>query len=104
MLSHYAKFVRPGFTRVEAPREPQPGVLTSAYIGPDGLLVLVAVNMSESTANPSLAVQGRRVRSARSWLTDATRDLEEQPVITGKAGGFVATLPPQSVTTFVIHS
>lgn len=104
MLAHFTKFVRPGFTRVEAQKEPQPGVLTSAYIGQDGRLVVVAVNTATATATQPLAVRGRRVRSARSWLTDATCDLAEQPLITGKADGFVATLPPQSVTTFVIHS
>ncbi|MEV3939200.1 glycoside hydrolase family 30 beta sandwich domain-containing protein [Glycomyces sp. NPDC049804] len=102
MLAHYAKFIRPGHVRVEAHKEPQPGLLTSAYTGGDGTLVLVAVNTATATADQAFTVQGRRVRSARPWLTDATRDLEPQSAIPGQGNAFTSTLPPESVTTFVI--
>jgi glucuronoarabinoxylan endo-1,4-beta-xylanase len=102
MLAHYSKFVRPGFVRVEAPAESQAGVLTSAYAGPSGELVLVVVNTGESSASLPVRVQGRRVAGIRSWLTDATRSMQQQPDAAGRGAAFTAVLEPQSVTTFVI--
>jgi glucuronoarabinoxylan endo-1,4-beta-xylanase len=104
MLAHFAKFVRPGHVRVEAHKEPQPGILTSAYAGDDRALTVVAVNTTTAAASQSFAVKGRRVRRVQPWLTDATRDLEEQPRISGRGDSFTATLPPESVTTFVISA
>ncbi|WP_198667682.1 CBM35 domain-containing protein [Glycomyces dulcitolivorans] len=104
MLAHFAKYVRPGHTRVEAHKEPQAGVLTSAYAGDDGALIVVAVNTATAAASQSFAVKGRRVRRVQSWLTDATRDLEEQPRIQGRGDTFAASLPPESVTTFVVST
>ncbi|MQM24747.1 CBM35 domain-containing protein [Glycomyces albidus] len=102
MLAHFSKFVRPGHHRVEAPKEPQTGILTSAYAGDDGTLVIVAVNTTTESASQSFAVKGRAVRKARQWLTDATRNLAEQPAVWGRGNAFTASLPPESVTTFVV--
>ncbi|MDN3242092.1 glycoside hydrolase family 30 beta sandwich domain-containing protein [Glycomyces tritici] len=104
MLAHYAKFVRPGHVRVEAHKEPQPGVLTSAYTGDDGAVTVVAVNTTAAEASQAFTVKGRRVRRVRPWLTDATRDMEEQPRISGRGDTFTASLPPESVTTFVVSA
>ncbi|GAB3610355.1 hypothetical protein GCM10027414_24810 [Humibacter ginsengiterrae] len=102
MLAHFTKFVRPGFTRIEAPKEAQAGVLTSAYASEDGGLVIVAVNTTTNTATQPIAVHGHVVKAVKSWMTDATRNLEQQPDVAGRGTDFVASLPPQSVTTFVI--
>jgi O-glycosyl hydrolase len=104
MLAHFSKFVRPGHHRVEAQKEPQTGVLTSAYTGDAGALVLVAVNTTTAAVNQSFTVKGRRVRKVRPWLTDATRDLQEQAAIAGRGESFAASLPPESVTTFVVST
>lgn len=102
MISHYSKFVRPGYTRIEAPKEAQPGVLTSAFLGPDGDVVVVAVNTTAGTMELPINVQGRRIAKVASWVTDATRNMETQPDATGRGTQFSASLPPQSVTTFVV--
>lgn len=102
MLAHFTKFIRPGAVRIEAPSEAQTGVLTSAYAGEDGGLVVVAVNTTTDPVTQPVAVHGHVVKRVRSWVTDATRNLEEQPDIFGRGTGFVASLPPQSATTFAI--
>ncbi|WP_335992209.1 CBM35 domain-containing protein [Glycomyces sp. MUSA5-2] len=103
MLAHFSKFVRPGHHRVEAQKEPQAGVFTSAYADDDGGLVIIAVNTTTAAADQSFAVKGCAVRSARRWLTDATRSIEEQPAVPGRGNGFTVPLPPESVTTFVVR-
>ncbi len=65
---------------------------------------MVAVNTTTAEASQAFAVKGRRVRRVQPWLTDATRDLEEQPRIQGRGDTFAASLPPESVTTFVIST
>lgn len=102
MISHYSKFVRPGHTRIEAPKQAQSGVLTSAFLGPDGDVVVVAVNTTTDPVDLPICVQGRRITTVASWLTDATRNMEKQPDAAGRGTEFTASLPPQSVTTFVV--
>jgi O-glycosyl hydrolase len=102
MISHFSKFVRPGYMRVEAPAQQQPGVLTSAYAGPNGDVVIVAVNGTETDVAFPVRMQGRRVVTVQSWVTDETRGMQKQTDAAGRGTQFTASLPPLSVTTFVV--
>lgn len=102
MLGHFSKFVRPGYTRVEAPTQQQPGVLTSAYVGPNGDVVIVAVNSTATDVAFPIRMEGRRVVTVQSWVTDETRSMQRQTDAAGRGTQFSASLPPLSVTTFVV--
>jgi O-glycosyl hydrolase len=100
MMAHYSKFVRPGYVRVEATKNPDPGVYVSAYKG-DNKAVIVAVNKGNSEVSENFVLDNGAVSTVSSWVTDATRDLAVQSVIQSHNGAFTAQLPAQSVTTFV---
>lgn len=104
MIAHFTKFVRPGYARIDTTKEPQAGVLTSAYIGNDGQVVVVAVNTTADAVTQPITLDGTRVRQVRSWVTDSIRSLEKQTDISGTGNGFTAALPAQSVTTFVLNA
>lgn len=104
MFAHFTKFIRPGYTRIDAVKETQTGVLTSGYVGKDGGVVVVAVNTTMNAVNQPVALRGGRLRRVGSWITDSTRNLEKQLDTTGRGGSFTAALPPKSVTTFVINA
>lgn len=102
MIAHFTKFVRPGYKRIEAVKETQPGVLTSAYLGSDGRVVVVAVNTTTAAVGQAVSLPKGRVRQTQSWVTDATRNLEKQPDVQGKGNSVSVVLPPQSATTLLV--
>jgi len=104
MIAHYAKFVRPGDVRVEATKEAQPGLLTSAYLGADGRVTVVAVNTNTTDVEQEFFVAGTSIATVNSWVTDADRNLAEVPAPRVTGNHFTASLPAQSVTTFVLQT
>lgn len=99
-MAHYSKFVRQGYVRVDATKNPETNVFTSAYKG-DNKVVIVAVNRSNSTVNQNFVLQNGSTASVQRWVTDSTRNLASQSAINVSGNSFTAQLPPRSVTTFV---
>ncbi|MFJ8578358.1 carbohydrate-binding protein [Micromonospora sp. NPDC093277] len=104
MMGHYTKFVRPGDVRVEATKEAQPGVLTSAYLGADGKVTVVAINTNTTAAEQRIHLVGTSASAIDAWVTDADRNLEKFPAPRVTGNHFTASLPAQSVTTFVLQN
>ncbi|MHA7966499.1 carbohydrate-binding protein [Paenibacillus sp. CAU 1782] len=101
-MAHYSKFVRPGYVRVDATKNPETNVFTSAYKG-DNKVVIVAVNRSASAVSQNFVLQNGNASTTASWITDATRNLAAGPNLTISNGAFTAQLPARSVTTFVAN-
>jgi glucuronoarabinoxylan endo-1,4-beta-xylanase len=100
VTGQYSRYVRPGYMRVAA--TPASGrVLVSAYRGPRRAVV-VATNPSGRTETLTVRVTGGKlkgaVRPVRSSPTEQWRSLAP---IQPRNGLFTASLPPESVTTFV---
>ena len=99
MMAQYSKFVRPGYVRVDATKNPDTNVYISAYKG-DGKAVIVAINKGTSAVSQKFNLQGATsVSKVSSWVTDGSRNVAAATSYTGTA--FTAQLPAQSVTTFV---
>ncbi len=101
-MAHFARFVRPGYTRIEATAAPVSNVYTSAYRGTGAEVVIVAVNKGASPVTLPFTLRDTDAASAASWVTDAGRNLEPQAAIGVSGGSFTAVLPARSVTTFVV--
>ena len=100
LTGQYSRYVRPGYIRVSS--TPSSGqVLTSAYKGPKRAIV-VATNPTGSMQTIQVTVRGGKlkgpIRPVRSSASEQWKSLA--PFASG-GGAFTATLPPQSVTTFV---
>jgi glucuronoarabinoxylan endo-1,4-beta-xylanase len=103
MMAHFSKFVRPGYVRVDANKTPETNVFVSAYKG-DGKVVIVAVNKKTSASSMNFTVSGATgtVGGMESWRTSGTENMAKAAgAIAVSNGAFSATLPAQSVTTFV---
>ena len=99
MMAQYSKFVRPGYVRVDATKNPNTNVFISAYKG-DGKAVVVAINKSSSAVSQKINLQGASsVSKVSSWVTDGSKNVAAATSYTGTS--FTAQLPAQSVTTFV---
>ncbi|UPK41363.1 carbohydrate-binding protein [Paenibacillus pabuli] len=101
-MAHFSKFVRPGYYRVDATKNPDTNTFVSAYKG-DNKVVIVAINRGTSAASQKFVLQNGNASTVSSWVTDSSRNLATGAPITVSSGSFTAQLPAQSVTTFVAN-
>nr|AGS54340.1 endo-1,4-beta-xylanase A precursor [uncultured bacterium contig00190] len=102
MMAHFSKFVRPGAVRIDATKTPETDVYVSAYksSGADSLII-VAVNKKTSAVSQVFNISNGTVSKVESWRTTGTQNMAKQTDIDVTSGSFTASLPAQSVTTFV---
>ena len=98
-LGNFAKFVRPGFKRIEATRKPVGAVSVTAFKDATHLAI-VAINADASAVSQTFRIYGRAVASMTPWITSDSLSLAARPAITASGGTFTYTLPARSVTTF----
>lgn len=102
VMAQYARFVRPGFQRIQATENPQTNVHLTAYKNSDGKMVIVAVNTNDSDQLLSLNISNSKVSKFEKYSTSEVLNVEYggsyQVDSTGKANVW---LNPLSVTTFV---
>jgi O-glycosyl hydrolase len=99
MMAHYSKFVRPGYYRVEATKNPTSDVYVSAYKKGDDV-VIVALNRSTSSKTITLSIPGTKVQTWERYVTTGSKNLQKEANINDPDGTFVVTLEAQSMTTF----
>ncbi len=100
VLGQFAKFVRNGYYRVNATSNPTTNIYVSAYKG-DGKAVIVAINSGNSAVNQSFAIQNGSVTSVAPFVTSASDNIAARSNLNVSGGQFTASLPAQSVTTFI---
>lgn len=98
-MAHFSKFVRPGYVRVDATKNPNTNVFISAYKG-NNKAVIVAVNRGTSSTNQKFNLQNGTASKVSTWITDSSRSMAAGTDITVTNNSFTAQLPAQSVTTF----
>ncbi|MEU5095437.1 glycoside hydrolase family 30 beta sandwich domain-containing protein [Streptomyces sp. NPDC020996] len=102
MMAHFARFVRPGYVRVEATAQPASNVYVSAYRG-DGSTVVVAVNKATAAVSQQFTLANSTASTVSSWLTDASRNVAPQGTTGVSNGSFTVSLPARSAMTFVVR-
>ncbi|MER7284001.1 cellulose binding domain-containing protein [Dactylosporangium sp. NPDC000244] len=101
MMAHFARFVRPGYVRVDATANPASNVFVSAYRG-GNTVVIVAVNKNTSSVTQQFTLAGTAASgSVSNWLTDASRTVAPQSALTMTNGSITVTLPARSAMTLV---
>lgn len=99
-FSHFSKFVRPGYVRIEVELA-KPDVMVTAYKG-DGKTVVVLVNPTETPiGNVNISVSGSVPSSATTYVTTLLMDRVESQ-IEPKDGKLLMNLLGKSVTTIVM--
>jgi glucuronoarabinoxylan endo-1,4-beta-xylanase len=101
-MGNWSRFVRPGAVRVAADATAQAYVSVTAFIDPaSGQVAVVAINKAAYELEQSFTIAGGAVDAVTPWLTSDSAALQSQPALPVVDGGFTATLPARSVTTFV---
>nr|4UQA_A Chain A, CARBOHYDRATE BINDING FAMILY 6 [Acetivibrio thermocellus] len=102
MMAHYSKFVRPGYVRVDATKNPTYNVYLSACKNKkDNSVVAVVINKSTEAKTINISVPGTSIRKWERYVTTGSKNLRKESDINASGTTFQVTLEPQSVTTFV---
>lgn len=99
MMSHFSKFVRPGYYRVDATKQPRTNVYLSAYKKGDDL-VIVVLNKNTSSQAITINISGSKVTTWERYVTTGSKNLSKEANVSGSSSMQV-TLDAQSMTTFV---
>lgn len=102
-LAQFARFIRPGWRRIDATAEPVNGVHVTVY--KDGLaqtkIIIVAINENTAASSIKFNLYGIQVSTMAGYRTSSTQDLASIGNFAVSLGTFTVSLPAQSITTFV---
>jgi len=102
VMSQFARFVRPGYFRVECDDNPQFGVYVSAYRDSElSKVIIVAINTFSFARNQTFAFQNGEVEIFTPYVTSETKNCSEETSILVINDSLDVTLESSSVTTFV---
>jgi glucuronoarabinoxylan endo-1,4-beta-xylanase len=102
VMSQYARFVRPGFTRVNATDYYARTLVDVTAYRQGSKIVIVAINRNSAAKNHRFVLWNGTKGSFTPYTTSSTRNCEQQSDISYKNGTFTYQLDPLSVTTFVL--
>jgi glucuronoarabinoxylan endo-1,4-beta-xylanase len=107
-MGNFSKFVRPGYTRVEATPQPATDLYVSAYKSESGdKIAVVAINDGNAAANETVKLTGTlagSVLSVTPYVTSDAHSLAAQAEVAFASAdnSFPAALAPKSITTFLV--
>jgi glucuronoarabinoxylan endo-1,4-beta-xylanase len=99
-LGQFARFVRPGYVRISTTYNPSSSVYVTAYKN-GGTVVIVAINQGGSSVSQPFSLQNVTVSSFTPTVTSSSANMSQGSSLAVSSGSFTATLPAQSITTFV---
>jgi len=101
-LGNYSKFVRPGYKRVDVAGAIPSNVFLTAYVGPDGTVVVVAINKATAAVTVPITIAGGTApASCAPNVTSSSANLMAGTAVTVTGGVLSAALGASTVTTFV---
>ncbi|MFZ6719127.1 glycoside hydrolase family 30 beta sandwich domain-containing protein [Undibacterium sp. Ji49W] len=104
IMSQYAKYVRPGYTRIAATEKPYADVFVTAYKNSSEKIVVVAINNGTSQRQVKLQLSAASSGSATAFVkyrTSSSFNNEYAGQYTVTSGLATAYIDPGSVNTFV---
>ena len=100
VMSQFARFIRPGFVRVNSTSNPQNLVFTSAY--KDGSkVVIIAINQNSNSIDQQFIINDGTVNTFTPYTTSESKNCVRGNNITVSNNSFTPTLEPMSIATFV---
>lgn len=98
-MSQYARFIRSGYTRVDATANPQTNVSVTAYS--NGTKVVIVVVNNGSSIEQAFSILSGSVTTMTPYVTSSTKNCDKGNDITISSGKFSSPLDAYSITTFV---
>jgi glucuronoarabinoxylan endo-1,4-beta-xylanase len=102
VMGNFSRWARPGDHRIDVEGSPTDISIAAFVSATSGMVSIVAINAGTADETVPFFVVGNNWPSAVTpWVTSGTENLEAGTPIVLTAGRFSATVPAQSVTTFV---
>jgi glucuronoarabinoxylan endo-1,4-beta-xylanase len=100
VMSNFARFIRPGFYRIDATSNPQANVFITAFKN-GSKIVIVVVNNGSSSVEQTFILQNGTAAKFTPYVTSETKNCNHESDIAMSNGSFIVTLEASSITTFV---
>jgi glucuronoarabinoxylan endo-1,4-beta-xylanase len=104
VMSQFARFIRPGFYRVESRVIPSPtNIDVTSYIDPlSSKVVINAINSGSTETETVFKIpNGTEITNFTPYTTTQTKNCEQGAGFNIADGSFTFSLEPSSITTFV---
>jgi glucuronoarabinoxylan endo-1,4-beta-xylanase len=102
LMSQYARFIRPGFHKINCNAAPQRHVWLSSYKdSSSSRVVIVALNLAATAVQQAFSIPAGKMSSFAPYTTSITKNCAEGNAIPVTSGNFAISLDPSSITTFV---
>ena len=98
VMSHFSKFVRPGYIRVDATYQPASNVYITAYKNGDDV-VIVAINRNSSSRSVTFNLSGGEVSSFTKYETTSSSNVSNRGSVSG-GSSMTNSLSGYSISTF----
>ncbi|MCX7984488.1 MAG: T9SS type A sorting domain-containing protein [Bacteroidetes bacterium] len=105
VMSHYARFVRPGYRMVDCTTHPifNTAIIGTAYIHPETKkLVIVVLNSSTTSSRCSIKLGTTVAATFIPYTTSEVKNCQKGNEFLSANGVLIYTLDPMSITTFVM--
>jgi glucuronoarabinoxylan endo-1,4-beta-xylanase len=100
VMSQFARFIRPGYFRVDATENPRSQIYLSAYKD-NTKVVIIAINNGAQSVDQTFMLKEGTVTGFTPYVTSNIEKCVQQSDIAVTNSTFSATLKPSSITTFV---
>jgi glucuronoarabinoxylan endo-1,4-beta-xylanase len=100
MMSQYARFIRPGSTKIHSTTNPQNNIYVTAYKN-STKVVIVAINWDYKSITQTFSLLNGTVTGFTPYVTSETKNCIKENNINVSNSSFTFTLEEGSVTTFV---
>lgn len=100
VMSHFARFIRPGSVRLGTGANSRTDVLVSAYRN-GTKRIIVAINKGSVTVSQKFQLQGGTAGTFVPYVTTSSRNAEQGTAVNAAGNSVTIQLPPGSITTLV---
>lgn len=99
-IGQFAKWIRPGYKRIDATPNPYTGIYVSAYTN-GTKIVIVLINASSISVKQPIKIQNGSISSVTPYETSSSKNIAPLSNISVSDGSFTVNLDAQSITTLV---
>lgn len=101
VMAHFARYIRPGYTKISCTANPTSGVYTTAYKS-GSKIVIVAINTNSAITYQPFTIGGVTVNNFNRYVTTSSSNLAASTLAISN-NSFGINLPASSITTLVSY-
>jgi glucuronoarabinoxylan endo-1,4-beta-xylanase len=101
VMAHFARYIRPGYTKISCTANPTAGVYTTSYKS-GSKIVIVAINTNSAITYQPFSISGVTVNNFNRYVTTSSSNMTASSFAISN-NSFGINLPASSITTLVSY-